>query len=223
MFVALDAGAFDRWCLVLAATIAGSLSLVTSNRSFADDDRPVYRRYAIVASNDIEATGLGDLLTARLSAVEGIELVERDQLAAAIREQELSAYFDSSAAPLRLKLGQLLQADVLVLLSMAERETAVNSGAARQPAPDSRLMGAQSTVAKDASGSNESSLRLVISDCVVAITLVGRGFTDAGLAYLQNPRTVRELLLHGTSITPAGIADLKKTKPWLRVSKRIPN
>ena len=153
--------------LVLLTTIAWCLLLATTTRPVDADDGPVFRRWAVVASDDIQATGLSDLVTAKLSAVEGVELVEREQLASAIKEQELSAYFNSTAAPQRLKLGQLLEADVLILLSTKAPDAVVGSGAAKPP-PGPRSAGDRSAAA---SGSNERSLRLVISDCVFGARL----------------------------------------------------
>jgi len=57
---------------------------------------------------------------------------------------------------------------------------------------------------------------------LVALKLVGPGFTDAALSHLQDRRTMRELFLYNTNITPTAIAALKKSRPALRVSGRMP-
>ncbi|TVS16323.1 MAG: hypothetical protein EA424_14355, partial [Planctomycetaceae bacterium] len=98
------------WCLIAAAC------------------EPAYaaERWAIVAATELQESGLGDLLTARLSRHEPdepeIELVERDRLDAALRELELAACLGPQDGPQRMRLGQLLRADVLVLLSVEQRE-----------------------------------------------------------------------------------------------------
>ncbi len=81
-------------------------------------------RWAIVAAAEVQESGLSDLLTARLSRHEPdepeIELVERDRLDAALRELELAACFGPLDGPQRMRLGQLVRADVLVLLSVEQ-------------------------------------------------------------------------------------------------------
>jgi hypothetical protein len=80
-------------------------------------DHPL-RRWAILASAELRQAGLSDLLTAELSKSPGIELVEREQLAAATKELDLSALLGSANAAGRLRLGRLLKADALLLLSL---------------------------------------------------------------------------------------------------------
>ncbi|MBC8874443.1 MAG: hypothetical protein H8E44_33825 [Planctomycetes bacterium] len=170
MRVAFDAAAFDRRHSILAATIACCLFLVANDWSSGADGGPAFQRFAIVATGDIQGTGLSDLVTAKLSAVAGVELVEREQLAAAIKEQELSACFNSTAAPQRLKLGQLLEADVLILLSTKAPDTVVGSGTAKRP-PGPRPAGARSINKAGTGGSRNRSLRLVICDCLYGARL----------------------------------------------------
>ncbi len=93
------------------------------------DDHPL-RRWAVLASAELRQAGLSDLLTLELSKAKNIELVEREQLAAATRELELSAIFGSEAAEGRLKLGRLLKADALLLISREERQ--IDAGQKRQ-------------------------------------------------------------------------------------------
>lgn len=74
------------------------------------------KRWALLASPEIEKTGLPDLLTADLSKQPGIELVERQQIAAVVKELTLSNVVGAGAVSDRLKLGRLLKADALVIL-----------------------------------------------------------------------------------------------------------
>lgn len=79
------------------------------------------RRWAVLSDESCRDAGLSDLLTAELSAVPGLELVERDDLEAALRELELSRLLGSQAGRERLRLGRLLKADVLLMLQHAEQ------------------------------------------------------------------------------------------------------
>jgi hypothetical protein len=81
-----------------------------------------WRRWAIVATPELRGGGLSDLLTARLSEDDSIELVEREQLDLALRELDLAAHFGADDAGRRLELGKLLKADALVLLSVRRHE-----------------------------------------------------------------------------------------------------
>jgi len=171
MLVALDATVFNRRHFFLAAAIAGCLFPVASNWSSGADGEPMFQRFAIMATGDIQGTGLSDLLTAKLSVVEGVELVEREQLASAIKEQELSACFNSTAAPQRLKLGRLLEADVLILLSRTTPVRAVEPSAAKPSAAGTRVADAPPAATAGATESKESSLRVVISDCIYGARL----------------------------------------------------
>jgi hypothetical protein len=97
------------------------LLLALSHGTGAEKQIP-FRRCAIIASQDIQEEGLPDLLTAQLSNVDGIELVERQELARVTQELELSALLGAGAASNRLQLGRLVKADVLLLVSLEEHE-----------------------------------------------------------------------------------------------------
>ncbi len=84
------------------------------------NEQSAYNRWAIVASPDVQKSGLADLLTVKLSAIDGIELVERERLDAAMKELELATMFGAKGAAKRLKLGRMLKADALVLLAREE-------------------------------------------------------------------------------------------------------
>lgn len=105
-----------RWTTLLV--FACSLLPVCSAK--AAENGASLRRWAVVADSLVQQTGLPDLLTAELAGNEGWELVERDQLSLATRELELSSLGEASRAGERLKLGRLLSADALVLLSWQE-------------------------------------------------------------------------------------------------------
>jgi hypothetical protein len=73
-------------------------------------------RVAVLTTTGLPLANLGDLVTAALGAEPGVELVERDQIEAVLRELELATVLGADAPGERLKLGALLHADLLVLL-----------------------------------------------------------------------------------------------------------
>ncbi|MBW3596266.1 MAG: hypothetical protein KY475_03210 [Planctomycetes bacterium] len=107
-----------RW--TRAALVAATV-LPVCGAAAEEKDRAL-RRWAIVADKPIQEDGLPDLLTARLAGAPGVELVERDQLLLATRELELTSLSAGAGAGERLKLGRLLNADGLLLLSKEEAE-----------------------------------------------------------------------------------------------------
>jgi cell division FtsZ-interacting protein ZapD len=74
---------------------------------------PANQRWAIVATDDVRERGVVDLLTAQLSQVGGIELVERDAIQRVLDELKLNAggLVDRTKA---VQFGQLLAADALL-------------------------------------------------------------------------------------------------------------
>lgn len=76
-----------------------------------------YHRWALLTSGEAAVT-VGDLATVELTKTPGIELVERDLLAKATGEQTLAALSADGGAG-RLKLGAMLHADALVVLTAA--------------------------------------------------------------------------------------------------------
>ena len=77
-----------------------------------------FRRWGVICSKDAQDAGLGDLVTVELSKEKGLELVDRADLDAVTKELQLAAVFEAGAAAERLKMGQLLKADALLLLSI---------------------------------------------------------------------------------------------------------
>jgi hypothetical protein len=83
-----------------------------------------FHRWAVICSGDAEQAGLGDLVTTGLSKAKDMELVDREQLQAVLKELQLASVMESQAAASRLKMGQLLKADALLLLSLETRDKA---------------------------------------------------------------------------------------------------
>jgi len=111
------------WPKVRAVVIAcGAIWILGTSLLTAVAEKPdsYLARWAIIATDELLEEGLSDLLTAALSDNVGVELVERDQIELATKELELAAYLGSQASSERLKLGRILKADALVLLSKVE-------------------------------------------------------------------------------------------------------
>ena len=132
-------GILGLCCLLAASTCCTAAE--------ADD---TLQRWAVVAAEPLRDTGFSDLLAAELSAREGLELVERENLAEILAELELSASMGAEAAAKRVELGRLLSANALVLVSLEERER-----------PPDRV----DREKRSAADETETFLRLVISDC----------------------------------------------------------
>ncbi len=86
-------------------------------------DVPKTKRLAILSSQEIQKSGLADLLTVQLQELPNVELVEREILQKIFDEVAFSRMFGAEQTGNRRKVGALLKADVLVLLSMEEQET----------------------------------------------------------------------------------------------------
>jgi hypothetical protein len=72
------------------------------------------RKLAIIGDNG--TTALSDLLTASLSRLEGVTLVEREKLNLVLDEQQLNAALHTENVTERVRLGKLFKADLLLIL-----------------------------------------------------------------------------------------------------------
>lgn len=91
-------------------------TLLPAAIAVGDESKDFLRRWAVLASKEVRDSGLPDLLSAKLSQTESVELVEREQVDLAARELELSTLLGAQAVG-RLDLGRRLRADALLLLS----------------------------------------------------------------------------------------------------------
>jgi hypothetical protein len=89
----------------------------------AGADEGAFQRWAIVADRATEQAGMVELLTAALTRLEGVTLVERQQIAAILSEWELTAALTAEGSDKRLELGRVLKADAILTLSMIDDET----------------------------------------------------------------------------------------------------
>jgi len=121
------------WGVQRLATIGIAVAFAANTLLAVGGDDPrrdtEWRRWAVVASQDVARDGLPDLITVALSEDSSLELVERQELAAATRELELTAYLGPAAGRQRLQLGRVLKADALVLLSLEPSAAETNGEA----------------------------------------------------------------------------------------------
>lgn len=76
-----------------------------------------FAKWALMTSPDVQATGLGDLLTAEVTRGTGLVWLERDAVAAIAKELELAQLAGAGGGAARLQLGRSLGADALLLVT----------------------------------------------------------------------------------------------------------
>lgn len=81
-----------------------------------------YHRWAVVSSAELAKTGLPDLVTVALAERPDMQLVERDRIVEVMRELELVSVLSAANPAQRARLGRLLKADALLLLTRETRE-----------------------------------------------------------------------------------------------------
>ncbi|GEM_PF-1834717 len=105
--------------LVLWLSCASATALAFADSDAATESKRGLQRWAVIADPELRESGLSDLVTAALADT-GLELVEREQIAELTREIELAQYFGAAQIEQRVRLGQLLKADALILLRQGE-------------------------------------------------------------------------------------------------------
>ncbi|MDA0281824.1 MAG: hypothetical protein O3B86_00590 [Planctomycetota bacterium] len=93
------------------------LVLLVLSLAAAKGEEQRLQRWAVIATGEVVASGLPDLLTVELSQNESLELVEREQLQAAMSELQLSTLVRADQVGSRLQLGRTLKANALMVLS----------------------------------------------------------------------------------------------------------
>ena len=101
-----------RYFFSIVVTIFAILS--QSGFTFGQTDNPT--RYAILASQEFMDDGLVDLLTAKLTGMDDLELVERADVDKVTEELNLSELLGSQKIGKRLELGKILNAQRLIVL-----------------------------------------------------------------------------------------------------------
>ena len=104
------------------ALIATAVSVLLIPTSVHADERTETQRWAIVAASDLQGDGLVDLLTAKLSQDESLQLVERADVARVLDELSLQAngFVDPKQA---VKFGKILSADAILVIEKAADDT----------------------------------------------------------------------------------------------------
>ena len=113
-----------RILATLILSLAG-LAAVAADPSAADrpaaDPPAALQRWAILASAEVRATGIADLLAATLAQDASLVLVERELLDRTMKEIDLSTFLGAGSTAARLQLGKTLAAEGLILLSVEKR------------------------------------------------------------------------------------------------------
>src|SRR2546423_1916828 len=81
----------------------------------------LYSTWAVISADDVQRSGLADLVTVSLSQMRGVQLVERDHIGAVDQEMLTSASLSADPKQ-RLALGRRVGADALLLLTMQNHE-----------------------------------------------------------------------------------------------------
>jgi len=114
-----QSGRMSFW-LVFAACLGCVLG--TNPLAHAQDADPPSKRWAIICSPDLELMGVSDLLTAKLSDMEDLVLVERDLIAKVNAETVRAGFSEPTNIKDRLKIGRQLSADFLAIISTQRLE-----------------------------------------------------------------------------------------------------
>jgi hypothetical protein len=181
---------------ILAATVAARGETATA------------RRWAIVSSGDVKATEVPDVLTTQLGGVNGMELVERDQIETATRELVLTELAGSEGVANRSRLGRALKADVLVILAI---ETA-----AAQP-PSEKMLGMEAQPASRPPTTQPAGevIQMTVCDCASGARLAriamafDRAEPEAAVAQL------RQAIVDTHSQFPQGVRAVVGIPPFV--------
>ena len=102
----------QRVAILLCTIVAAALPQAAMANGF--------RRLAVVSGGEAKRLGIGELLTVALARQKEVELVERDRLDTVLRELKLAEGLAQAGPSQRLRLGEMVSADALILISVAE-------------------------------------------------------------------------------------------------------
>lgn len=110
--------------LLTAAILAWTSLAALATRASEPSSAPPgsLDRWGIVASEEVRAAGISDLLGAVLSKEASLQLVERELLDRTLKELDLAAFLGAGSTAARLTLGKTLAAEGLILLSIEKRQ-----------------------------------------------------------------------------------------------------
>lgn len=185
------------WSLALVAAFAGASGSDANEENANDPPASPLRRWAIITSKEVQATGLSDLLTAKLSQLPGVELVERDELDKLRSEQQVAIFLGAQATGERIRLGRLLSADGLLMLDYITQKEGDN-------------------------GAEQKFLKLVVSECrygarlrVELLPLPKQGTREE--AQRPPPAAEKPLPLPDEEARPARLPQLASEQPTDRL------
>ncbi|MEQ8211659.1 MAG: CsgG/HfaB family protein [Lacipirellulaceae bacterium] len=104
--------------------------------------------WAVLASRQAQETGIPDLLTVKLDKLQGVDLVERDEFEAVLSEAKLTALSGLESRSQRMKIGQRVAADILVILRVIKVEEVAEAASTGQPQSQQRATGRLATMQK---------------------------------------------------------------------------
>lgn len=167
-----------------------------------------YKRWAVIASPDLQSAGLADLVALQLAEVPGIELVDREHLEEALRELHLNAAQGGEAdVRTRLQLGRMLRADALLLLSMT-----AGSADGTLPATSAGASGADSRPASDTQA--DQRIRVTIADCRQGVRLHVGVVTHEPEALETAARSVVQQVVSTRNRFPDGVRQIIGVSPF---------
>jgi tetratricopeptide (TPR) repeat protein len=104
--------------------MAGILPFAAFLASSMPSQAAAYQRWAVIAAGAGDEAALCELATAELSEVDGIGLVERDEIRKVVDEQVLSSALSAEGTASRLRLGEMLHADALLMVKLQGKDDA---------------------------------------------------------------------------------------------------
>ncbi len=107
-----------EWVAFAATSLFLSLPGVVDGQQ----QKSVLKRWAIIASPDLQQTGLVDQVTVELAKMPGIEVVERGRLDVVAQELLLPRLLQAGGVKERVEVGHLLGADALLILDSRQIE-----------------------------------------------------------------------------------------------------
>jgi hypothetical protein len=144
------------------ALVAAWFLVMTFTDVLAASENSQPQPWAIIASPDLQETGFPDLLAVDLAIRGYLDLVERQDVDKVFSEQGFARSLGAESPAPRLKLGKMLGADGLILLSL-ERNPASKNAARMRP--------------NSAAGTPSQMLRVVLCDCRYGVRLSNELFT----------------------------------------------
>jgi hypothetical protein len=164
------------------------------------------KTWAVLASRDVQQTGLSDQVTAALAREKAVTLVDRERLDLVAKEMEIGLLGVSSGAGLRLKAGRILKADVLLVLA---HQSADGKQYVRIAICDT-LSGARlyTDAAPLPAADNAASVQSALKAILAGVARVREQFPEGVQQVLGVPAFVSRTLTHEFDYLQQGYANL---------------